>query len=317
MEQDLAPAPDWARQVVTKSINFVPPCGHYLFPRPQWEVVDAIATGRVPPLIHSCFIVDRSRKRTIMDYTLCLDAWLAGASPDAPATELSALGWRKIDWAAACRGLWQTLGDHTECKELLVRRLLLRLRWWVKAAVWDDDLATDFGRDQYVGPYSPTGSPCAYSNRDREFPDFKLHESPRMKAIDRRLGELTPHAKWFRDWMSEWWLCAPKAVRFLERMIWAIGNERPFEKGQEIPDFLLGADTWPPQPRTAHWYGQFIAALEAWWHDSPMPGDVAQELNTRLGEPTSVKRWLVRLYARKLRRLQENGEQFASLVKPR
>jgi len=314
-EQALGSVPDWAQQVAAKSINFVPPCGHYLFPQPQWEVVAAIGSGRVPPLIHSCFVVEGARKRELMDYCLCLDAWLAGASASDPAAELSALGWRKIDWAAACQGLWQTLGTRTELKDLLVERLLLRLRWWVKATVSDDDPATQFGRDQYLGSYTPTGSPSAYSNRDRQFPHFRLDKLPRMQAIANRVAALTPHAKWFRDWMNEWWLCAPKAMRFLERMLWAIGNERPFETGRTIPDFLLAADTWPAHPQAARWYGQFISALDAWWHDGPMAGDVAREVSTRLGDPTPVKRWLVRLFARKLRRLEENGEQFASFVR--
>jgi hypothetical protein len=317
MERAIGSIPDWAQQVVSKSINFVPPCGHYLFPRPQWEVVDAIVSGRVPPLIHSCFVVERARKRELMDCCLCLDAWLGGACADDPVAELVALGWRKIDWASACKGLWQTLGAHTELKDLLAERLLLLLRWWVKFTVWDDDLATTFGRDQYLGRYTPTGSPSSYSNRDRQFPNFKLRELPRFQAIDKRVAELTPHAKWFRNWMNEWWLCAPKAMRFLERMLWAIGNEQPFDKDQSIPDFLRAADTWPSQPETADWYGQFITALEAWWHGGPLAGEVSQELCARLGEPTPVKRWLVRLYARKLRRIQENGEQFASLVRPR
>jgi len=44
------------------------------------------------------------------------------------------------------------------------------------------------------------------------------------------------------------------------------------------------------------------------------PGAILANVARRLGEPTPAKRWLVRLYLRRVRRLQENGEQFAQLV---
>ena len=146
METALGDVPQWAQQIVERTIRSACPCGHYLFPQPYLEVLDAIGAQAAPDLVHSCFTVARTRKRQAQDYALCLDAWLAGAPPEAPARELAALGYRQIDWHAACADLWQTLGERTEVKELLVERMLQDLRWSIKFTFWDGDPATAFGR---------------------------------------------------------------------------------------------------------------------------------------------------------------------------
>jgi hypothetical protein len=127
MEAALGDVPPWAQQVVERSIRSACPCGHYLFPQPYLEVLDAIGAQTAPDLVHSCFTVAHTRKRQAQDYAFCLDAWLAGASPEAAARELTALGYRQIDWHATCTALWQTLGERTEVKHWLVRLFLYKL----------------------------------------------------------------------------------------------------------------------------------------------------------------------------------------------
>jgi hypothetical protein len=48
------------------------------------------------------------------------------------ARELSALGYRRIDWDAVCADLWDVLGEHGELKDLLVERLIMLERWAIK-----------------------------------------------------------------------------------------------------------------------------------------------------------------------------------------
>jgi hypothetical protein len=82
MEQKLESVPEWAKQIVERSINFVPPCGHYLFPLAYLEVVSAIGSESPPDFIHSCYTAEHSRKERMLDYIFCLDAWLGGIGPN-------------------------------------------------------------------------------------------------------------------------------------------------------------------------------------------------------------------------------------------
>ena len=83
MEAALSEVPAWARRITERSIRAACPCGHYLFPMPYLEVLDAIGAQSPPPLVHSCFAVERERKCQAQEYALCLDAWSAGA-PSGP-----------------------------------------------------------------------------------------------------------------------------------------------------------------------------------------------------------------------------------------
>jgi hypothetical protein len=314
MEQALGSVPQWAGQVVERAINQACPCGHYLFPKPYLEVLDAIGSQTLPAMVHSCFAVERERKKQAMDYCLCLDAWLSGTSPDVPADELLALGHRRIDWQTVCRDVWQTLGERDECRRLLVERILHNVRWAVKFTFWDDDQASLFGRDQYLGGYSTTGDGVSIDGYYERPPFDYERASPRVHRIEERLGEICPDWDTYRGQLAEWWLCAPKSFRFLERILWAIGQGRPLRPGDCVPGFLQCEDTYPSQDEAAAWWQSFCVALDGWWRGATSSGAIAEEIDQRLGNPTPVKRWLVRLFLRKLKRLEENGEQLTHLV---
>ncbi len=337
MEEALGVVPEWAERIVCTAIAHVPFCGHYRFPLAFVEVVDAIGSGTPPEFVHGCFTVDTQRKAHAQDYCLCLDAWLAGAPPEHAAGELAVVGARRIDWHAVCADLWRVLGKHTEVKDLLVERLLHFLRFCIKLPTSDDDPGPVFGRDSYLGVLA-TGSELnpsnAYSHAEPPAPGFDEAASPRVQRIEARLAEICP------DWdrmrvllLDEWWLCAPKAFRFLERKLWFVGKESPpdgegFESDRwtaawwraflaaDVPPFLRCQDTYPQADEAARWWSAFCSALDAWWQEIHDTGDMADDVARRLGEPTPVKRWLVRLFVRRVRRIQENGEQFTSLVGP-
>ncbi len=317
MEHQLDSVPQWAHQVVERSINWLPPCGHYLFPQPYLEAVSAIGSQAPPEFVHGCFAVQRVRKRQMMDYVLCLDAWLAGAEPQAAARELKAFGHRRIDWHSACAGLWNVLGEHSQLKDLLIERLIHSQRWKIKDRPWHDDLAADFGRDQYLGTLSETGNiateNCYIAG---SVPGFRERSSPRVRKLEAKLAAICPDWNWFRYHIRYGWLCAPKAFRFLERLLWAIGLEKPLQKGAEVPPFLQCEDTYPNEDEAAQWYTSFRSALTAWWQQRPETGSVANDVNDRLGQSTPAKRWLVRLLLRKLNSLAANDEGLRRLVKP-
>ena len=337
MERVLGEVPKWAKRIVESSIRHVPFCGSYHFPRAFLEALDAIGAQEPPAFVHGCFTVDAERKRVLQDYCFCLDAWLAGAPSEDAAAELKALGARRVDWDAVCRDLWEVLGEHTEMQELLVERLLHFLRHYIKFAIWDNDRASKFCRDQYLGTIStdPSANEAnVYAHAERAAPGCDEAASPRVRRIEARLAEICPDWERFRMLLLwEWWLCAPKAFRFLERKLWFIGQGSPLDPegfqsdGQtaawwkaflaaDVPGFLRCEDTYPNQHEAAAWYREFCAALDGWWHGKPQSGAVADDVNTRLGEDTPVKRWLVRLFLRRIRRIEENGEQFTNLVNP-
>ena len=70
METMLDGVPQWAARIVERSIHTACPCGHYLFPLPYLEVLEAIGTMAPPTFVHSCFAVERERKRQAQDYAL-------------------------------------------------------------------------------------------------------------------------------------------------------------------------------------------------------------------------------------------------------
>lgn len=83
-----------------------------------------------------------------------------------------------------------------------------------------------------------------------------------------------------------------------------------------MPGFLQCEDTYPDQAQAATWWRAFCAALDGWWQGRSESGATAADVRARLGEPTPVKHWLVRLFLRKIRRLEENDEEFTRLVNP-
>lgn len=312
MEQEAGPIPDWAREVVRVIVHLPAPCGHYSFPQPCLEAITCIGSGDPPKHVHGCYTADGDRKRRMQNYLLCLDGWLKGAKPSDVVAELTFNGCDGVDWKKVCTSLWEVLGEHTKLKRLLIERTCHRYRWWVKTLTWDDDSRNRFQQDRYLGDIRGSGD--TYGNPEFKDPYFTELESPEAKRIEAELHKLDP------NWMSrfgdirETWLCGPKSFRFLERILWAIGKDSPNARDESVPGFLMCRDTTPDPKQAGTWWREFLAALDAWWQGKDADGPVAKDVSTRLGESTPLKRWLVRLYAKRLCVIEETGN-IGKLVK--
>jgi hypothetical protein len=320
-ERRLGQVPEWAREVVTQCIGNVPPCGHCTFPLPQLQVIDAIGSADAPAFFAGCYTLDPVRKAQLQDLCLCLDGWLAGAEAEDVARELAWRSPRAVDWAKACGDLWEVLAGRKEWQELMIRRVVHALRSDAKQCPWVNDRGDLFGRDEFLGGIRVEKR---FSYVEWEVARYDAGLSPRFKNIFRRLEELWPDTlPSFKTMFDEWWPCAPKSLRFLERIIWVVGrgklasgkNDWQSYLAEEVPGFLQCEDTYPSQDEAAGWWQEFTLALEAYCRREPTVGPVGRDVHRRLREPTDVKRWLVRLYRHKLRKLEESGEHFTRLVR--
>jgi hypothetical protein len=296
METRIGNIPSWARKIALECIDQMKPCGGYEFPLELLEVLDSIGKQSTPILIHGCFVVEKSRKMEAEDYCKCLEAWLAGKSPDITAIEVEKEAWRKIEWKTVCKNLWDVIGVRSPGKVHAIEYLTSIIRYQIKNTFYDDD---------------------ALQN-----PHVKFLEPVELRRMYEK--QLSGTYQWLlgdKHHGPEWWLCAPKAFRFLERMIWQIGKNVLPKKGNrtitdDIPAFLLCEDTYPNQDTAADWFKIFTNALDAWWQEKLIDEPIFQDVKTRLGSATPEKQWLVRLYRHRLRKLVENGGEFSHLVAP-
>jgi hypothetical protein len=195
---------------------------------------------------------------------------------------------------------------------MLVQRVLDRQRWWLKSLVWDDDRRSLFGRGHYLGDLRGSGD--SYGNPEFCDPYFAELSVPRVRRLEAALAEVCPDWQEFKAMIDSSWLCAPKAFRYLERLLWSIGKGQPV--AGEVPGFLQVDDTYPDHDSASRWWRGFLASLDAWWQDQPAEGPIATDVGRRLGDPSPVKRWLVRLLVRRLELLERHAE-IARLVNPR
>jgi len=309
METALGKVPDWARVIVERVLQYLPMCGHYGFPLAYKEALTAMGSGRPPRFLHTCFSVDNTRKEQMMDYVFCLDAWLAGAPPEHASEELDARASRHIDWGPVCRAMWSTLGEHDELKDLLVERLLHAQRHKIKSAPWHDDRGCACMHDRYLGRYVHHSKDSGmYVDQSGFVAAYEEASSPRVQQLNARLAEVSPESKEWLYYVTYGWLCAPKAFRYLERLIWAIGAGRPPSADMMAPQFLGVEDLIPDQTAAAEWWREVKVALTSYWRNGTVTGPRAADINYRLGEPTPVRRWLVRLFVARCQSYVDSDE---------
>ena len=324
-ELSLGDVPDWAVAIAERMIRHLPTCGHYAFPAPLLNVCQAIGGEREPGFVIGCYTADAERKRRMAYYVYCLDAWLKDAPAEMAAAELSRRDDLGVDWPAVVARVYAALGVPTQARRLAVKRLIHRERWWLKTHIWCDDHRDRFGLDWYGGDVrGDLAEWGAYGNAPYGDPYLAERELPEVRAWKRRFLECVPDGRPLLERIESTWLCAPKAFRYLERIILEIGSldaPRPADLGAAI---LQCEDTYPDAARCAANFRAMMASLEHWLARGPGDGrgpdaapsaapagqrprcqaeggDVDGALVHMLGEATPVKRWLVRLFRHKLR----------------
>ena len=306
-EMAIGPVPGWAAEIVDRMIDPLPTCGHYTFPRPLLQICEAIGSEECPRFVCGCYTADSQRKTLMSYYVYCLDAWLKGAPLGVAAAELAMRDDLGKDWPTIMAAVYDSLGVPSERKVLLVRRLVHRLRWWIKTLIWMDDKRDRYMLDVYSGDARGDEEKwSAYGNSPFGDPYFAELQLPQIKKLSKEIREKVPGAKELLERIESTWLCAPKAVRYVERIILEISHVGL--KGPLNPDvsILQCEDTCPDFSSCQRWYSSFMSSLSRW-----LDGDSLAV--PELGDVTPVGHWLVRMLRHKLQ-LYERWERFGGLV---
>jgi len=293
-EMALDAVPDWATEIVNRMLaSPLPPCGHYAFPRPILQVCEAIGREECPNFVIGCYTADLKWKSLMACYVFCLDAWIQHAPPEVAQAELELRDDMGKDWSRIVQAIYETLGERTGQRVRLVRRLVHRLRWWLKTLIWDDDKRDRFMLDAYLGDVRGSGKWGDYGNTGFHDPYFTELEVPEVRELAGQIRARVPDGKKLLERIESTWLCAPKVFRYLERLIVEIGSV-----GEDAsPDFdrsiLQCEDTYPDLVSCRQWHDSFMLSLDAWLagHESAVAA---------LGKTTPVKHWLVRMLRHRL-----------------
>ena len=286
--------PEWAIDIVDRMLSSpLAPCGHYSFPTPVLQVCKAIGEERAPDFVIGCYTADSARKTLLSYYIFCLDAWLKEAPLSIASAELARRDSLGKDWGQVLQNIYQTLGERDPIKRLLIERLLHRLRWWVKTHTWEGDRRDRFMLDSYLGDVRGRGDWGEFGEEGLEDPYFTEMEEAEVRRLEQEIRQRVPGSKDLLTRIQETWLCAPKAFRYLERVIIEIGSMGTTEKPDLSRSVLQCEDTYPDLAAHRRWYDSFMMALEAW-----LAGRT--EAIPALGEVTPVKHWLVRMLRHRL-----------------
>ena len=273
--------------------NPLAPCGHYTFPRPILQVCEAIGQERCPDLILSCYTADPERKILMSRYIFILDAWAKRAPLEAVRAELPLRGDPDKDWNRISEAIFATLGEPTQQRLLLVRRLIHRLRWWLKTLIWTDDQRNRFGLDTYLGDVRGSGQWGNYGNIGFDDPYFTELELPAVRELAAQIRETIPNGAELLQRIESTWLCAPKTFRYLERLILEIGGVGCTSPPDLTRSILQCEETYPDFAACQTWHASFISSLDAW-----LDGDISAV--PILGKITPAKHWLVGLLRHRL-----------------
>jgi len=299
-ELNLGKIPEWAAEIVNRQISTFPPCGHYTFPRPLHEVVDAIKNEKCPDFVISCYTADAERKKLMSYYVYCLDAWLKKAPVEIALAELQMRDALGKDWKQILSNIYETLGEPTEERSLVIRRLIHRLRWWLKTLTWLDDKRDRSQLDVYSGDIRGDEEWGYYGNPPFADPYFTEQQLPEVKEMTSLIREKVPEGEGFVVRTESTWLCGPKVFRYLERLILGTGDTGRSKKMDTTSSILQCEDTYPNVESYRGWYSSFVNSLVKWLKGT-------DDGNSDFGESTPVKHWLFRMLRFKLQLLEEWG----------
>ncbi len=306
-EMALGAVPAWAVEIVDRMIAGIPTCGHYTFPRPLVQICQAIRDEKCPDLVFGCYTADPGRKTLMSYYVYCLDTWRKSAPLDVAAAELAMRDDLGKDWPRIVAAVYDALGARSEAKEVAVSRLIHRLRWWIKTLIWTDDRRERFMLDVYAGDVGGDAARFGcYGNPPYGDPYFVEKALPEMQELDAWIRQHVPGGEKLLELIESTWLCAPKAFRYVERIIQAIGDLGSMQATGGDASILQCEDTYPDFASCQRWYASFKAGLTGW-----LEGD--RDAMKDLGDVTPAKHWLVRMLRHKLE-LHEKYNQIGNMI---
>jgi hypothetical protein len=291
LEASLSPLPNWARGV-TQQIARLSPFG-WAMPYCVEAICQNIGAGDPEAARPSAFChIGQHRLQLMTDYAICLEGWLKGLSPETTAARTSetSLGWR--DWEFIAGRIHDALGKPGPNKATLVRRLLAKLRFWLRAS----------------------RIPQLENARAGEY--VAVNHEPELADLDRQIRQTVPHADRWLELIESAWPGATRIFHYIERMMAAIGE---LDSAPDTwPDELVDVDLKPfaaahEAYRTADpgrvLYQTVLKVLNDYLGEKPnRPADPAaniddkwaDRLTRRLGQPTPVGTYLAALTRKRI-----------------
>ncbi len=263
-EKAIASIPGWASDIVVRMME-LPMCGYYAYPGNVTQIIDAIAAQRSPDVVMRCYTVDPGRKTLLSYYVFCLDAWLKDAPLSPVVAELLKRDQLDKDWKEVAAAIYHTLGERSEIKKTAVERLIHRLRWWIKSLIWSDDKRNRFLLDVYSGDIRGDEENWgAYGNSPYGDPYFAEFQLPHVKAMEERILADLPDGKKLLERIHSTWLCAPKAFRYLEKLIVEIGTIDSNARPDDALSPLQCEDTYPDFDANHQHFTELLEQLRLW-----------------------------------------------------
>jgi hypothetical protein len=317
LEQAAAPVPVWA-QTICRQIDAMPPCGWAI---PQHVEAVCSNIGRQDPeasIPPRCYSLGPERLQLMARVAMLLDGWLKGLEPDEIVAALESGEGHGRPWRDIVPDVWDALGERHDRKTMLVRRLLARLRFWLRApyspAKSDDSPRLGFMYTVSLGRYGGW-----------DYFGFEEHD-PEVVELNERIRQSLDEPQRWIDLIMYTWPCAPKAFRFIERLIGTIGRVpadgpcAPAELDDQLPAGLLRIEgTYLDTPTSRRLYNTAIAALTRFVRDALRTGpkdpdevDPAwrDRLTRLLGESSPLATWLAALVLVRLVYFEESFRSF-------
>lgn len=317
METGIRPVPLWARKIA-EQIGELAPCG-WCFPQFVEAVYRNIGSGDAAAAHPcGCYNVGERRLQLMANYALCLDGWLKGVCPEDTAAAVTCHVVDQRDWLSIARKVYGALGEQAPAKALLVRRLLGRLRFWLRAPF--GPLKAD---DNPRLGYLYTHAMGRYGGWDHF--SFERHDPDVVELEQRIRAEVAKPDRWL-ELIESTWPCAPKVFRYLERIVLAIGrieqggNTAPAELNDSLPGDVLQADgTCMGSGESRCLFDTGVSTLAKFvsgaFPAEPVEGSgldarFGSRLEALLGEPSPQKLWLAALLLKRVALFEGSFKSF-------
>lgn len=265
-----------------------------------------------------CYTVGPQRLQLLAGYAVCLDGWLKRVPSESLGGGLLEHAFDERDWVAIAAKVWEGLGPSSPAKVLLVRRLLARLRFWLRAPFGplkqDDNWRLGYLYVHAMGRYGGW-----------DYFSFENYD-PDVAELNGRIRREISHADRWLELIECTWPCAPKVFRYVERIIIAIGGlmrgedvspddlaARTGESLLQIDETYLSSDESRRAFRTAmSALAQFVAEefpVTGLTREN-IDGGFASRLRTALGAPSPERTWLAALLLKRIKLFEDSFKSF-------